>query len=515
MFSFVSGNHVVLDAMAVEATSTMDGTPGDGHLWTRRRLLVAAGAGAAGSLTAGLFGHRFIGSVLSATPPATHHYLSRPDLRPPVVTIVSRAAHTSAGYLLSTPNSSTTGGSMISDNQGRTIWFRPSNGTPTANLQVQSYLGAPVLTWWEGQVKSGVGTGEYVLMDSSYQEIRRVRAGNGYQGDLHEFLITSAGTALLTAYNQVVTDLTSVGGPRRGAALDSLIQEVDLRTGQVIFEWRSLDHVAVDDSHSRIDAQPGQPYDYFHVNSIDVDRDGHLLVSARNTWAIYKIHRRNGAVMWRLGGKKTDFALGDDVPFAWQHDARRQPDGSVTLFDDGSTPAVETQSRGMALELDETARTARLIRQYAHPHRLLAGSQGNTQALPNGNVLIGWGAEPYVSEFSGDGRLLFDARLPTGVYSYRTFRQPWTGRPTDQPAIAARADSSGQVTVFASWNGATEVSRWEILNGPSASQLSPLASARWTGFETAIAVNRRAPFLAVRGLDASGALLGASRVIRV
>jgi arylsulfotransferase ASST len=485
------------------------------HLWTRRRLLVAAGAGAAGSLTASLLGHNFIGSVLSATPPATHRYWTRPDLRPPVITVTTKAMHTSAGYLLSTPNSTTTSGSMISDNQGHPIWYQPSNGTPTANLQVQSYLGAPVLTWWEGQVNSGVGTGEYVIMDGSYREIRRVRAGNGYHGDLHEFLITPAGTALLTVYNQVMTDLTSVGGPKRGAVLDSLIQEVDLQSGQVLFEWHSLDHVKVDHSHSRINAQPGAPYDYFHVNSVDVDHDGHLLVSARNTWAIYKIHRLSGAVIWRLGGKKTDFALGDDVQFAWQHDARRQPDGTLTLFDDGAAPAVEPQSRGLALELDEIAKTAKVKREYAHPSRLLVGSQGNTQALPNGNVLIGWGAEPYVSEFSADGHVLFDARLPNGLYSYRTFRQPWIGRPTNQPAIAARFESSGQATVFASWNGATEISRWQVLNGPSASQLSPLAAARNAGFETAITVNRRAPFLAVRALDASGALLGTSSSIRL
>src|SRR5205807_5146839 len=126
--------------------------------------------------------------VLSATPPATHRYWTRPDLRPPVVTVTTKAVHTSGGYLLSTPNSTTTGGSMISDNHGHPIWFRPSNSMPTANLQVQSYQGAPVLTWWEGQVNSGVGTGEYVIMDSSYREIRRVRASNGNQGKLQEIM---------------------------------------------------------------------------------------------------------------------------------------------------------------------------------------------------------------------------------------------------------------------------------------------------------------------------------------
>ena len=489
--------------------------PAERGLWTRRKVLAAAGVGAAGSLAGGLLGRNFIGSVLSAMPPATHRYLSRPDLRPPVITVKTRAAHTAPGYLLATPNSSTGSGAMIFDNQGHPVWYRPGNATPTANLQVQSYLGDPVLTWWEGRVNSGVGSGEYVIMNTSYQEVARVRAGNGYAGDLHEFLITPAGTALLTAYNQVDADLSSVNGPKRGAVLDSLIQEVDLQSGRVIFEWHSLNHVPVDHSHTRISARPGLPYDYFHVNSIAVDGDGHLLVSARNTWAIYKIHRRSGAVIWRLGGKKSDFTLADDVQFAWQHDARRQPDGSISLFDDGADPPVEAQSRGLVLALDEVARTASVKRQYAHPHPLLTGSQGNTQVLPDGDVLIGWGALPYVSEFSADGRLLFDARLPDGMYSYRMFRFPWTGSPADPPAVARRIEATGQLTALASWNGATEVARWQVLLGPSPSQLSPVASARRMGFETPVTVSQRGQYLAGRAFDESGALLGTSQVIRV
>src|SRR6185295_5063987 len=178
----------------------------------------------------------------------------------------------------------------------------------------------------------------------------------------------------------------------------------------------------------------------------------------------------------------------------------RQPDGTLTLFDDSATPG---RSRALVLELDEAARTARRVRDYVHPKGLLSTSQGNAQVLPNGDVFVGWGSQPYFSEFAADGTLLFDATFPTGVQSYRDTRSPWVGRPSDAPAVAVETDQAA-LTVHASWNGATEVARWTVLGGTSAGALTPVGSAARAGFETAIALDSRPTFVAARALDADG-----------
>jgi hypothetical protein len=367
-----------------------------------------------------------------------------------------------------------------------------------------------VLTWWEGQNEPTFGRGEWVIADTSYREIRRIQAGNGQAADLHELVLTPRGTALVTAYSTITGDLRAVGGPASGPITESTVQDVDIATGRVLFEWNAHDHVAPEESYTKFAA--GTAFDFFHVNSIDVDSDGNLLVSARNTWTVYKVDRISGAVLWRLGGKKSDFALGSGVRFAWQHDARRQPDGALTLFDDEAAPQQASESRGLVLRVDESARTASLVRQYTH--KLLAGSQGDLQILPNGDALIGWGALPNVSQFSHEGTLLFDAHFPTTVQSYRAFRLPWRGHPTDPPSVAAVRRTGGGRTVYASWNGATDVARWEVLGGSTPESLGPLASATRSGFETAIATETGPPFVAVRALDAAGHELGRSASIR-
>jgi hypothetical protein len=213
---------------------------------------------------------------------------------------------------------------MILDDRGQLVWF--GKYTSARDFRVQRYRGRPVLTWWEGTVVAGHGVGEYVIFDDSYHEIARVRAGNGYRGDLHEFLITPHGTALLTSYAPATADLSAVAGPEAGAAWDGIAQEIDIETGEVLFEWHSLDHVGVEESYVHPPDDPAYAYDYFHINSIDVDHDENLLVSARNTWTVYKIDRESGRVLWRLGGKKSDFEMGEGTRSALQHDARRHED---------------------------------------------------------------------------------------------------------------------------------------------------------------------------------------------
>jgi hypothetical protein len=447
--------------------------------------------------------------VSHVEPKGVWAFRSRPDLAPAAAELTTSASGTAPGYVfLALKEGAGEHGPMILDNSGRLVWFEKY--ITARGFRVQRYRGRPVLTWWEGSVVFGHGVGEYVIFDDAYREISRVRAGNGLRGDLHEFVITPDDTALLTAYAAVPADLSSVGGHKHGAAWDGIAQEVDIETGEVLFEWHSLDHVGVEESYVAPPEDPAYAYDYFHINSIDVDHDGNLLVSARNTWTVYKVDRKSGEVVWRLGGKKSDFEIGEGTRTAFQHDARRHEDGTITIFDNGAHPQVHEQSRAIMLRLDEGNMKATLLREYTSPEKIVATSQGDAQLLPNGNVFVGWGSAPYVSEFSHEGELLLNARFPPDCESYRAFRFPWSGRPIDAPALAAERRPEGRVALSASWNGATEVAAWEVLAGARPARLEALGSVPREGFETAMLAQTAGPYLAVRAKDGSGGVLGTS-----
>jgi hypothetical protein len=447
------------------------------------------------------------------------HFLSAPALQPPVLTVTARAGGTAPGYLFTAPyNGPGPSGPEIFNDSGELIWFDPLAGEAAAtNLQVQSYYGHPVLTWWQGYIPpQGFGQGEEMIYSTSYQQVGRVHAGNGYKADLHDFHITPQGTALLTVFDPIYCNLSSVGGPSGGAVTDSAFQEIDLQSGLVRREWHSLDHVALSESYSSPEGvTTAWPFDFFHINSIDQLAGGQTLISARNTWALYELGTTTGQVGLRVGGKRSGVKLSSGAGTAFQHDATVQPNGTVSVFDNGAVPKVHPQSRAIFLALDPRARTDTLLARYEHPGGLSSGSQGSVQTLPGGGVLVGWGSQPYFSEFSSAGQLIYDAHWHGSYQSYRAYRSPWAGTPAAPPAIAASApSSSGTVNVYASWNGATEVASWRVLAGPSPTQLTPVAGAPKSGFETAIATPGPAPFLAVQALDAAGAVLGTSPTIK-
>jgi hypothetical protein len=479
---------------------------------------VAIGVGSMGYWGAG--SRALLAASVQGTPPpstasGSRTFRSRPDLSSPLISVITPGFRATAGQVFLTP--ATGPGPVVVDSTGSPMWIHPVSGKRAFNLRVGTYKGAPVLTWWEGAIANGTGQGEYVLMDESYAEVARVQAANGLQGDLHEFITTPEGTALFTAYAQQVPPVELFGSPQASAAsplLDSVVQEVDIASGRLLFEWRSSDHVSTSESY--VGPSAGHPFDYFHVNSIDVATDGNLLVSARHTSTVYKIDRQTGAVIWRLGGKLSDFEMGPGTQFFWQHDARWQPDGSITLFDDGSNgskPPNEDRSRGLILDVSESARRATLRQAYSHFSGILASSQGSMQPLPGGNVLVGWGDQPQFTEFAADGSVVLDARLPDGSTSYRALRFQWRGRPANNPAIAAERSDSGATTVYASWNGATEVGSWVVLGGDSPDALVPFGSGPRSGFETAIVLPARPRLVAVRALDAAGAVLAQSAAI--
>ena len=488
--------------------------------FTRQRFLKALGVGAAYLALAGARGcaPRVWWPLPSDSPKAQKGvwvFRSRPDLAPAAAELTTRARDTAPGYIfLAIKEGAGEHGPMILDDNGQMVWF--GKHPQARDFKLQYYRGRAVLTWWEGAVVEGHGEGEYVIFDDSYREVRRVRSGSGYHGDLHEFLITPENTALLTAYTPETANLTSIGGPEDGPVWGGMVQEVDVETGEVIFEWRSLDHVGIEESYTRYPPDnPGFRYDYFHINSIDVEPDDNLLISARNSWAAYKIVRKTGDVLWRLDGKKSDFEMGQRTRSAFQHDARRQKDGTITIFDNGAHPKVHDQSRAIDIGLDEDAMKATLLREYASPDRILATSQGNAQFLPDGHVFVGWGSAPCVSEFSHDGKLLMNASFPPNCESYRAFRFPWNGHPTDAPAVAIEHRGEGKVEIYASWNGATEVVNWEIVSGPGLGLMTPLGSVPREGFETAMLAQTNAPYIAVRAKDRSGGILGTSAPVEI
>src|SRR5215216_6219177 len=508
--------------------------------FTRRRFLSAMGAGAtylaltnvvgcdrserapqAKSPKGGTPSAPKVSPLPSASPAHQEHvwtFRSRPDLSPPAVEVAKKAHHTAPGYIFVAPEKgdASQGGSMIVDNRGEVVWFRPLQGRRgrAHDLKVQSYRGNSVLTWMDG-------VNEYVIFDHSYLEIARLSAANGYYGDHHEILISPQDTALILIYSPVPWDLSSIGGLKNDRVWQGIVQELDIESGKVLFEWHSLEHVGLDETYATV-SQDGRPgLDYFHANSIEVDHDNNLLVSARQTFTVYKIDRNTGEIIWRLGGKKSDFEMGPGTRFSFQHDARRQRDGTITIFDNGTTiflytvPKAVEESRAIVLELDEEQMSATLLREYTHPDKQYADAAGNMQLLANGNVFIGWGRALVFSEFSKDGELLFDAKLPPPNRSYRYFCFPWSGHPTDRPTAVAERTSEEEVRVYASWNGATEVSSWEVLAGPRADQLEPLGSVDRNGFETALSVKSPHPYVAVRAKDRSGRVLGSTAPIKL
>jgi hypothetical protein len=446
-------------------------------------------------------------------------FVSEPGLVPATVRVVKQPTRAASGDIFVAPQTGPVqSGPMILGPYGGLIWFDPlPKGQSATDLRVQSYQGQPVLTWWQGSVSgAGTGRGSGEIYNTRYQPVATVHAGNGLSADLHEFLITPRNTALVTAYYPVIWDARSVkGGGRRQIVLDSVVQEIDIPTGLVLFQWDSLAKVPVGDSYQPIPHHGRNPWDYFHINSIQLAPDGTLIVSSRDTWAIFEVNPATGGIIWELNGKHSTFRMGKGTRFAFQHDARLKPSGLITLFDDGAgPPAVEKHSHALTLRIDTRRRKATLVRSFDHRPTLLAFYEGNVQALSNGDQFVGWGQQPYFTEFNARGTVDFDARFVGTNSSYRAYRFPWTATPASPPSIGARR-SHGATTVYVSWNGATQVAKWRILSGSSATSLTRATTGARSAFESALRIPAGARYAAAQALDAAGHVLGSSATIRL
>ena len=483
--------------------------------------------------------------------PPHQTFVSRPDLQPVELQFNQGEAWSedyanSDEYIFFTPDFETptpSSAAMILDAAGEVVWMDPSkqhdNDNGHFDLRVQEYQGEPVLTYFKGPGADGWGYGDIYLMDETYHVFTAVTTGGSlppHETDFHDMVITDDDTMLVMAYVTTQTDLTDVGGPSDGWVHDGVVQEIDIETGEVLFEWSSLDHVPVteavynfEDEHAAQqdaidegdeDAELGsreEPFDYFHINSATLDDDGNIIISARHTHAVYKLDRDTGDVIWTLGGTASDFQLDDDAVFAWQHSAARDTDGTLVLFDNHTREPDGDSSRGLRLDLDEDAMTAAVVTEYLPPETRPSGWMANTQPLDNDNVFIGWGSQPYFSEYTNAGELIYDVchgdachdeeAIGGGGGSYRAYKGAWEGHPTTDPDVVVQQNDDGQDHVYVSWNGATEVAQWRVLTGDDAASATETTVADKTAFETAIPIDAPADYVAVEALDADGKVL--------
>ena len=462
-------------------------------------------------------------------------FQTAPGLQPPHVQVLTSKKGTASGlvfldpfkdFAVTTPQIGQSG-ALILDNAGNPVWFRPApSGQEIVDFQTQTYQGKPVLTWWQGSLilppatPAGVpeAGGAFYIYDQHYRQVKKITAQNGFIADPHELILTKQGTAIFPAVKDVTANLSAYGGSATGQYEDNAIQEIDLETGKLVFQWDMTGHVPLGQSEVAAPPTASVIWDPYHINSIDLDASGHLLVSARDTWQLYEISEETGDVAWQLGGKKSTFALGENADFSWQHDARFLSPDEISMFDDQccNLPAGKPAGfeRGLVLKLDTSNHTASEVRSYTHDPGLDVPTQGDMQTLPNGNVFIGWGQQPLYSEYTPAGKLLYDVRMPDADESYRVLRLPWVGKPVTKPSIAVRR-SGGKTTVYASWNGATQAASWEVLAGPGRRSLAPLRIVARHGFETAIRVKESSrTVFEVDVLGAHGRILGTSAAVK-
>ena len=440
------------------------------------------------------------------------HFHSRPDLQPSSVEVLNGHAPAGQGDIFVAPQyGPSQDGPMLLDTSGNLIWFHPlPKGQLATDFRTQMLGNQPVLTWWQGYMNNGSGRGEDIIFNRNYQRIAIVKAGNGLQGaDLHEFLLTPQGDAYIVAVEPLRWPGT------RKPLMNSVVQEIDVKTGLVMFEWDAADHVPASDSFFKTPHTPGHVWDPYHLNSIAIDHDGNLIVSMRNTWAAYKINHSTGNIMWTLGSGKSSFKMGPGTRTAFQHDVVVQSNGDLTLFDDGAgPPKKEPQSRALMISLNTKSMTATLVRQYEHRPALSSAYEGGAQLLSGGDLFVGWGQQPFFTEFNSKGQIDFDARFTTGTDSYRAYRLHWAAQPPTLPAIAVSRGAHGLTTVYASWNGATDVSAYRVLAASSPSgRFSSLRIVRKHAFETALPVRSSARYFKVQALGSKAKVLTSSKPI--
>ncbi|EEY18402.1 conserved hypothetical protein [Verticillium alfalfae VaMs.102] len=420
-----------------------------------------------------------------------------------------------------------TPGPMILDQQGNLVWMNTEWGQ-AMDVKVQSYQGEDYITFWHGTDNGTFGMGYYLMLDSSYEVFKKIVPVGDFTGDLHEFRITDHGTALMTIYEKRRGDLSAYD-IADGWLIDSLFQEVDIATGELLFQWRASDHFAVAASRAPIGKfgrKEPTAFDFFHINSIDQDAMGNYLVSSRYMCAVVCIDARNGQVLWQLGGAAnnfTDLSDGAATSFSWQHHASWVDESTISVFDNGAYDRLRTSkhSSGLVIALDIATQTAELKQSYVSPQKFSVGSQGSVQTLrKSGNVLVGWGHTPAFTEFSSAGKALCDVHIGAvhlarlgWCKNYRTFKYPWVGKPKTRPTVVVKPKEGA---LYVSWNGATQVDQWRLQSStePGGKRFADHEVITKESFETKFEIPKEAAeYVRVAAMDLDGTIFATSMPI--
>ncbi len=368
---------------------------------------------------------------------------------------------------------------LIMDNNGDIVWYKSvADQRAGYDFKVQPN---GLITYFS------TDDAVYHVLDSRYNEVATYKAGNGLYGDLHEFLMLPNGHVMFTIYDGQMIDMSKYvqGGNPQANVIGTVIQEQD-RSGNVVWEWRSWDHIPFTETWTSLTADT---VDYVHGNALSFDLDGNLLLSSRNLSEIKKINYNTRDVIWTLGGKANNFKfINEDELFGAQHDIRVLPNGNITLFDNGETAKP---SRGVEYQLDQNNMTATKVWQYQSDPPVWAQFMGDIQRLSNGNSFLEWGslssekgyAYYNMTEVDPNNNVVWQVAFDQPYVSYRGFRYNWMGFPDTQPDLAYQ-NTNGTLTLGYSWNGSTEVAQWRLLGGSSPSSLQQVDQQAKAGFET-------------------------------
>jgi hypothetical protein len=462
-------------------------------------------------------------------PEFQEHYVTEPGLKPPKVT-VTKPGPALEGDLFTDPLPAPEihpggkkllefepvgpNGLMILNSEGKMLWWKQLPEEVGSVLEPVQYEGKTALAWWQGKVTEGAfGLGEGVITNTAYEPIAHIKAGNGLQADIHELYITPEGQAYIITVQPVCLPECNEEHP---ITFDDEIQEIDIKTGLVMWSWDTLGHVPLENS----EVQPANgKADPFHMNSVQALPEHRVLISMRDTSGIYEIDQTTGNILWEISPHHNTFKVHKGPLFHFQHDARLYGKHLefLSLFDDEAGPPLYGPAKGLVLKLK--GKTVKLVHAYLNPQESISVAEGSMQVLPNGEALVGWGATTPFSQFTKrggkkkNGILQFEAEFPKGDGLYRVRRFPWSATPNTKPAVVAKRESPEEVAVSVSWNGATEVAKWEVLAGEEANALAPVTTAAWSNFETRIPVSSTDTVFEVKALDKEGKVLATSEAV--
>jgi hypothetical protein len=402
----------------------------------------------------------------------------------PGITVTTPLSNTAEGYLFLTNVGFGQSYMLMVDNTGEPVYYQrlaPSRMVLDFTKQPNGQL-----TYFDAYY------GRFFGLDNTYTVKSTYQAGNGYQTDHHDLQILPNGHYQLMIWDGHTVDMSKIvaGGKPDAWVIGLTVQEIDTQQN-VVFEWRSWDHIALTETLESLTDSVITPV---HGNALEPDYDGNILVSCRNLDAIIKIDRQTGDILWRLGGKLNDFTFVNDEGFHRQHDIRRLADGDITLFDN-RTLVQPLYSRAVEYRLDEVHKTATRVWEYRHTPDLYAPWVSNVQQLPNGDRLVSWGLPtPNVTEVTPGGTPIFELGYTDNLQaSYRVFRFPWQGYPT-WPPVLLLDQADGENRLHFSWNGATEVASYRILAGNTRHPDEVIGTVSKQGFETTLDVSKFADY---------------------